>query len=85
MEQCLGLRLPGLLGVAISGSGSSVIAFTTSGEMRVAEELQRLFAEKGVQTEAMFTTADNNGAGITRELVPLVERLGAVLQKLEKE
>ncbi|MGZ4897896.1 MAG: homoserine kinase, partial [Candidatus Angelobacter sp.] len=29
MERCLGLRLPGLLGVAISGSGSSVIAFTT--------------------------------------------------------
>ncbi|MGZ4889159.1 MAG: homoserine kinase, partial [Candidatus Angelobacter sp.] len=27
MERCLGLRLPGLLGVAISGSGSSVIAF----------------------------------------------------------
>ena len=84
MEQCLGLRLPGLLGVAISGSGSSVIAFTTSDEMRVAEELQRFFAKEGVQTEALFTTADNNGAGVTRELVPLVERLGAVLQKLEK-
>ena len=28
MERCLGLRRPGLLGVAISGSGSSVIAFT---------------------------------------------------------
>jgi len=51
----------------------------------VAEQLQRFFAEKGVQTEARFTTADNNGAGVTRELVPLVERLGAVLQKLEKE
>jgi homoserine kinase len=84
MERCLGLRLPGLLGVAISGSGSSVIAFTTTEEMRVAEELQRSFAQEGVQTEAMFTTADNNGAGVTRELVPLVERLGAVLQKLEK-
>ena len=84
MEQCLTLRLPGLLGVAISGPGSSVIAFTTSGEMQVAEELQRLFAKDGVQTEAIFTTADNNGAGVTRELVPLMERLGAVLQKLEK-
>ena len=84
MERCLGLRLPGLLGIAISGSGSSVIAFTTTEEMRVAEELQRSFAQEGVQTEAMFTTADNNGAGVTRELVPLVERLGAVLQKLEK-
>ena len=84
MEKCLALRLPGLLGVAISGSGSSVIAFTTGDEMRVAEELQRIFADEGEQTEAMFTSADNNGAGITRELVPLMERIGAVLQKLEK-
>jgi homoserine kinase len=84
MERCLGLRLPDLLGVAISGSGSSVIAFTTGDEMRVAEELQRIFANEGVQAEAMFTSADNNGAGVTRELVPLMERIGAVLQKLEK-
>jgi homoserine kinase len=84
MERCLGLRLPGLLGVAISGSGSSVIAFTAGDEMRVAEELQRIFTDEGVQTEAMFTSADNNGAGVTRERVPLMERIGAVLQKLEK-
>lgn len=84
MERCLGLRRPGLLGVAISGSGSSVIAFTSRDEMQVAEELQRILSEEGVQAEALFTSADNNGAGVTRELVPLVERLGAVLQKLEK-
>jgi homoserine kinase len=84
MERCLGLRLPGLLGVAISGSGSSVIAFTTGEEMRVAEELQRILANEGVQTEAMFTLADNHGAGVTRELIPLMERIGAVLQKLER-
>ncbi|MGZ4859781.1 MAG: homoserine kinase [Candidatus Angelobacter sp.] len=84
MERCLGLRLPGLLGVAISGSGSSVIAFATGDEMRVAEELQRIFATEGVQTEATFTAADNNGAGVTRERVPLMERIGVVLQKLEK-
>lgn len=84
IERCLALRLPGLLGVAISGSGSSVIAFTTVDEMRVAEELQRIFAHEDVQTEVMFTLADNNGAGVTRELIPLMERIGAVLQKLEK-
>jgi homoserine kinase len=83
-ERCLGLRRPGLLGVAISGSGSSVIAFSTGDEVRIAEELQKIFAEEGEQTEALFTSADNNGAGVTRELVPLVERLGAVLHKLEK-
>jgi homoserine kinase len=84
MERCLGLRRPGLLGVAISGSGSSVIAFATGDEMGVAEDLQKLFAAAGTQTEALFTSADNNGAGVTREQIPLMERLGAVLQKLEK-
>jgi homoserine kinase len=84
MERCLALRLPGLLGVAISGSGSSVIAFTASNEMRVAEELQQIFSKEGVQAEVLFTSADNNGAGVTREQVPLMERLGSVLQKLER-
>jgi homoserine kinase len=84
MARCLELRRPGLLGVAISGSGSSVIAFTVENEIGIAEDLQKIFADEGVQTEALFTSADNNGAGVTREQVPLVERLGAVLHKLEK-
>ncbi len=82
MERCLELRRPGLLGVAISGSGSSVIAFTTRNETQVAEELQKIFADENMPSEVLFTAADNNGAGVTRELVPLMERLGAVLQKL---
>jgi homoserine kinase len=82
MERCLRLRRPGLLGVAISGSGSSVIAFAEQGELEVAEELQKIFGEEGLASEALFTTADNNGASVTREPVPLVERLGGVLQKL---
>jgi hypothetical protein len=61
-----------------------VIAFATGDEMRVAEELQRIFTDEGVQTEVTFTLADNNGAGVTQELIPLMERIGAVLQKLEK-
>jgi homoserine kinase len=82
MERCLRLRRPGLLGVAISGSGSSVIAFTTKDETRVAEELQGIFGEEGLAASVLFTEADNHGAGVTREMVPLMERLGAVLQKL---
>lgn len=82
MERCLQFKRPGLLGVAISGSGSSVIAFAVQDELAIAEELKKIFAEEGLQSEALFTAADNNGAGVTRELVPLVERLGGVLQKL---
>lgn len=80
MERCLKLRWPGLLGVAISGSGSSVIAFTTQDEAGIAKELQNIFAEAGVAAEVLFTSADNNGAGVTRELVPPADR-GGVLQR----
>jgi len=82
MARCLELRRGGLLGVAISGSGSSVIAFTTKNEKQIAEAVRKIFAEEGLESEVLFTVADNNGAGVTREMVPLVERLGAVLQKL---
>ncbi|HEY7405273.1 MAG TPA: homoserine kinase [Candidatus Angelobacter sp.] len=81
MERCLALRRPGLLGVAISGSGSSAIAFTTRDETAIAKELQEIFSGEGVSSEVLYTAADNNGAGITRELVPLMDRLGGVLQK----
>ncbi len=84
IERCLRLRRDGLLGVAISGSGSSVIAFTTKDEVGTARALQKIFAEEGTQSEALFTSADNNGACVTREPVGLAERLGGVLQKMGK-
>ena len=85
IERCLSLRRDGLLGVAISGSGSSVIAFVTRDEVEIAEGLRSSFAEEGVEAETLFTSADNNGAWVTREAVPLAERLGGVLQKLERK
>jgi homoserine kinase len=84
IDRCLRLRREGLLGVAISGSGSSVIAFTTKDEVGIAEALRNIFAEEGVQAEIHFTSADNNGAWVTREAVPLAERLGNVLKKVGK-
>jgi homoserine kinase len=84
IERCLRLRRDGLLGVAISGSGSSVIAFATKDEVGIAEALRNIFAEEGVQAEIQFTSADNNGAWVTREAVPLAERLESVLKKVGK-
>jgi homoserine kinase len=84
IDLCLRLRRPGLLGVAISGSGSSVIAFAESGEVEIAQVLQKIFFEAGMSSEVRFTQADNNGAWVTREAVPLADRLGRVLQRVEK-
>jgi homoserine kinase len=84
IERCLRLRRDGLLGVAISGSGSSVIAFAVKDEVEIAQALQKIFLEEGAASETRFTSADNHGAWVTREAVPLAERLGRVLQKVEK-
>ncbi len=73
MERCLRLRHPGLLGVAISGSGSSVIAFVQERETEIAEKLRQIFAEDGQKTTSRITPADNNGAWVSREPVRIVQ------------
>ncbi|HSM85054.1 MAG TPA: homoserine kinase [Candidatus Limnocylindrales bacterium] len=70
IERCLRFRHDGLLGVAISGSGSSVIAFATRNEEEITAALQEIFAEEGVTTQARSTSADNHGAWVSREPVP---------------
>jgi homoserine kinase len=69
IERCLGLRMDGLLGVAISGSGSSVIAFATRNHPAIAEALKAIFAAEGIEAETRLTSADNCGAWVTREPV----------------
>jgi homoserine kinase len=69
LERCLQYRHDGLLGVAISGSGSSAIAFTTRNEEEIATALQEIFAREGVRSEARSTSADNQGAWVSREPV----------------
>jgi homoserine kinase len=64
---CLRYRRDGVLGIAISGSGSSVIAFVEKNDELIAEDLQRIFCDHGVEASALFTAADNNGAAVTRE------------------
>lgn len=70
IERCLKLHKEGLLGTAISGSGSSVIAFVSRGDEEIASALQEIFAEEGTTTEVRTTSADNSGAWITREPIP---------------
>ncbi|HXA84810.1 MAG TPA: homoserine kinase [Candidatus Dormibacteraeota bacterium] len=65
IAESLRFRHEGLLGIAISGSGSSVIAMTVANESQIAECLQKIFALKEVQTEALITSADNRGSVVT--------------------
>jgi homoserine kinase len=65
IARALRYRQEGLLGIAISGSGSSVIAFAERNETRIAQDLEKIFAEEGVPAEVRFTSADNQGAVVT--------------------
>ncbi len=65
IEETLQFRHEGVLGIAISGSGSSVIAMTVAHEAHIAECLQKIFAAKEIETEALITSADNRGAVVT--------------------
>jgi homoserine kinase len=65
ITEALRLRHEGLLGVAISGSGSSVIAFAVANEARISECLQKIFAKEGIQADALVTSADNHGSVVT--------------------
>ena len=79
IAESLRLRHEGLLGIAISGSGSSVIAMTSGNEAQIAEGLQGIFSKEGVQTEALITSADNHGSIVTcaPKVVNVTREIGA--------
>ncbi|MCI0525677.1 MAG: homoserine kinase, partial [Acidobacteria bacterium] len=52
---------PGLLGVAISGAGSALIAFATGNSDAVAEEMNARMAACGVKARAIEVKVDNCG------------------------
>jgi homoserine kinase len=86
MESCLRLRHKGLLGTVISGSGSSVLAFVDGKEEegKIAAALQECFAKEGIESEASFTAADNQGAFVTRGASAPIHRQGQIFENAEK-
>ena len=59
--------IPGCLGVAISGSGPSVIALSRGKPRKVAEAMCRTFSEHGV--DSLFFVLESNAAGAKMEAV----------------
>jgi homoserine kinase len=62
LRECLELQHPGLLGVFLSGAGSSVLAMTTRAASEIADQLVDRFRIHGVSARALLLTADNEGA-----------------------
>jgi homoserine kinase len=52
---------PGLLGVAVSGAGSTMIAFATEGFSQIAAEMGRRLDSAGVKSRTLEIEVDNRG------------------------
>jgi homoserine kinase len=61
LESCLDVEHPALLGVFLSGAGSSVLAFTRERETEIAELLVAGFRRHGISTQTLFLQAENRG------------------------
>ncbi|HKX26367.1 MAG TPA: homoserine kinase [Blastocatellia bacterium] len=55
---------PGLLGVAISGAGSTMIAFATGDGAEISEEMRKRLTAAGVKSRTMEVKVDNQGRRI---------------------
>jgi homoserine kinase len=62
LEDCLRISHPALLGVFLSGAGSSVLAVVRRGAQDVAELLGREFHRHNLPTRTLFLKAENRGA-----------------------
>jgi len=60
-------RFPGLLGVAISGAGSTMIAFTLGNPSAIAEGMKARIEGCGVRAGTMEVGVDNQGRTITQK------------------
>ena len=61
---------PGLLGVAMSGAGSTVIAFTAENSSEIAGEMRERFAKAGVGSRTLEVHVDNRGR-VVRDITPV--------------
>lgn len=61
MEQILKLRIPGLLGCALSGAGPSIFVLYETGHDEAVEAVKQVFEHAGRSAEVMKTTIDRNG------------------------
>ena len=65
MDAILKLRMPGLLGCALSGAGPGILVFYETGRQEAVESVCREFEKAGCSSEAMFPDLDRTGLIVT--------------------
>jgi len=66
-EAMLGLQLPGLLAVALSGAGPSVLALVSGEGRDVGSALQAEFAREGIESDVYLLAVSTRGATVASE------------------
>jgi len=61
LDEILRLRVPGLLGCALSGAGPSILVFHKRGQEAVCKDVQRIFARHGHLSEVICSAIDTYG------------------------
>jgi homoserine kinase len=66
LKDALALRVPGLLGVVLSGSGPTLLALATENFDTIINGLQGVFAAHGISARSCLLDVDNHGRSINR-------------------
>jgi homoserine kinase len=61
LEEMTSLRIPGLLGCALSGAGPSIVVFYERGSEAVCEEIRRIFKSNGHDSEILHADIATRG------------------------
>jgi homoserine kinase len=72
LTEALKLQIPGLVGIALSGAGPSVIGFVESNADTVAKEIQAIFTRHKIDSSVLVLGLTNAGASV-RELQGVTE------------
>ena len=62
LEEALAFRHPSLLGICLSGAGSSVLAFAREQADEIGRAIAACFENKDIKTQTFFLAPDNRGA-----------------------
>lgn len=65
-EEMLGFEMPGLLSVALSGAGPSVLALVDGNAVAIGEAMKAAFAREGIESDAFDLGITKRGATVTR-------------------
>jgi homoserine kinase len=65
-SEMLRLKIPGLLGCALSGAGPSVLVFLERGQEKATEEIEAIFQQYGHSAKTYFTDIQRDGFALKK-------------------